>query len=63
MKIFTYILAVLIGMLGLRLLLTSVKAAIFFLKRDAVSPKAKSLLFRDVALGILFLILAFAMVT
>jgi len=63
MKLFAYVVAVLIGLLGLRLLFTGLKAAIFFLKQDAVSPKAKSLLFRDIVLGILFLVLAFAMVT
>ncbi len=63
MKILAILLAVLIGLLGLRLLFAALKAAIMFFKVDNIPVQAKQTIFRDLMLGILFLILAIAMLT
>jgi len=63
MRIFAIFLAVLIGLTGLRLLLSALKAAIMFFKVEQIPLQAKQTLFRDFVLGVLFLILAFAIIT
>ncbi len=63
MRILAIFLAVIIGLTGLRLLLTALKAAIMFFKVEQIPVRAKQTLFRDLVLGVLFLILAFAIIT
>ena len=63
MRIFAILLAALIGMAGLKLLLTALKTAIMFFKVEQIPVQARQTLFRDLVLGILFLILAFAIIT
>ena len=63
MRILAIFLAVLIGLTGLRLLLAALKAAIMFFKVEQIPVQAKQTLFRDLILGVLFLILAFAIIT
>jgi len=63
MKILTIALALLIALLGLRFLLAGLKAAIMLLRLEAVPRRARQILFRDLAMGILCLLLAAAMLT
>ncbi|HEY84712.1 MAG TPA: hypothetical protein G4N96_06330 [Chloroflexi bacterium] len=63
MRILAIFLAVLIGLVGLRLLLAALKAVIMFFKVEQIPVQAKQTLFRDLVLGVLFLILAFAIIT
>jgi len=59
MRTATIIFAALIAIIGLRLLLTGLRTIIMFFKVDGVPIKAKERLFKDLAMGILCLVLAF----
>ena len=63
MRIFIIVLAILFALLGARLILTGIRTIIMFIKMETIPIKAKESLFRDLFLGALFLILAFAMLT
>ncbi|MFQ5577085.1 MAG: hypothetical protein ACE5G8_08885 [Anaerolineae bacterium] len=63
MKIFGIIFAVLVALVGLRLLFAGLKAFIMFFKVNAVPRRARQTMFRDIVLGILFLLLAAAILT
>ena len=60
-RVLIIFLAVLIGLFGLRLLLTGFRTIIMFIKMESVPVKAKEGLFRDLLFGVLFVILAIAM--
>lgn len=61
MRILAIFLAILFGLFGLRLILTGLRTLIMIFKVENVPVKAKESLFRDFAFGILFIILAIAM--
>jgi hypothetical protein len=61
MRIAWIVIAIIIGLFGLRLFLNGLRALILFLKAENISVKSKEQVFRDLAFGILFVILAFAM--
>ena len=61
MKILTIVLALLIALLGLRLLLAALKAFIIFFRVENVPLRARQTLFRDLVMGVLCLLLAVAM--
>jgi len=63
MRVFTIITAVLIGLLGIKLLLSGIKAIILFLKTETVSLEAKQMAIKDFILGILFVIFTIAILT
>ncbi len=63
MNIFLIIIAVITGLLGVKLLLAGIKATILFLKTESISLAAKQMAIRDFTLGILFIILAIAILT
>ena len=63
MRIAMIVVAVLVGLLGLRLVLTAIRTVILFIKMENVPLKAKESLFRDLVWGIVCLILAFALLT
>jgi len=63
MNIFLIIIAVIIGLLGVKLLLAGIKAIVLFLKAENISLAAKQTAIRDFTLGILFIILAIAILT
>lgn len=63
MNIFLIIVAVVIGLLGVKLLLAGIKAGILFLKAENISLAAKQMAIRDFTLGVLFIILAIAILT
>ena len=60
-RILIIFLAALIGLFGLRLLLTGFRTIIMFIKMDNVPIKAKEGLFRDLLLGALLVVLAIVM--
>jgi hypothetical protein len=61
MRIAMIVIAILLGLLGLRLLLTALRTIIMFFKVDDVPFKAKERLFRDLIWGGLCVALAAAM--
>ncbi len=63
MKIAFIILAAIIALFGFKLLLTGIKAFILFFKVDQIPVRAKQTVARDIILGILFIVLAVAMLT
>ncbi len=63
MKIAFIILAAIIAMFGIRFLLAGIKSFILFFKAEKIPLKAKKMVVRDFILGILFLVLAAAMLT
>ena len=63
MNIFLIIIAVITGLLGVKLLLAGIKAIILFLKIENISLAAKQMAIRDFTLGILFIILSIAILT
>lgn len=63
MKIAFIFLAAVIAMFGIRFLLAGIRAFVMFFKVDNIPIKAKKTVVRDFILGILFIILAAAMLT
>ncbi len=63
MRIAFIILAAIIALLGLKLFLTGIKAFVLFFKVDNIPVRAKQTVARDIILGILFIVLAVAMIT
>ncbi|OQY45834.1 MAG: hypothetical protein B6242_09340 [Anaerolineaceae bacterium 4572_78] len=65
MKILTILLALFVGLFGVRLLINGLRnlTTYFTLKSDRVSDKAKETLFRDLILGILLIILMVVILT
>lgn len=63
MRIISILLAILIGLMGVRLFFAGLQAFILFFKVDNISVQAKQTVFKDLAMGILLVILAIAMLT
>ncbi len=63
MTIAFYFLAFIIALFGLKFLFSGLNAFIMFFKVDRVSVRAKQLVIRDFIMGILFLVLAVAIIT
>ena len=63
MRLLLIVLALIIGLFGLRLFFTGLRTIILFIKMEQVPLKAKERAVRDIVVGILFLILTFAMIT
>jgi len=63
MRIAFIILAAVIALFGFKLLLTGIKSFILFFKVDQIPVRAKQTVARDFILGILFIVLAVAMLT
>lgn len=62
MKLFGIILAVFIGLLGVRLFLAGLKTFTLFFKTQSLTIKVRQTMFRDLAMGLLLIILAIAII-
>jgi hypothetical protein len=62
-RIIIIVIAIIFGVFGLRLFLNGMRALILFLKVESVPVKSKERIFRDMAVGVLFVVLAFALLT
>ena len=63
MKIAFIFFAAIIALFGIRFLLAGVKSFVLFFKVDNIPLRAKKMVVRDFVMGILFLLLAVAMIT
>ncbi len=63
MKIAFIILAAVIALFGVKFLLAGIKAFILFFKVKNIPLNARKMVIRDFILGILFIVLAIAMIT
>ena len=62
MRLFGIILAIFIGLLGLRLFFTGLKTFTLFFKTQSLTIEVRQIMFRDLAMGLLLMILAIAII-